>query len=1054
MAANLFLSPTTSHTTAHFISQIQHIKQSDALAPISILLPSAGVIQDISTQLEDTFGIQMYAFYRLGQALLDEAGVPLREIPDIAVRRLIKQILGEMSLAGRLTTFAAVWQKPGLVEVILDWVHEMKSLGVSPQQYTVHAKNTGNNKDQQLAEFYARYQTFMLERNYSDADGLLWVTAETLEADPNLFRENSSTFVLGFDQFTPVQIRILQQLSERLSAFNIYLLWDEQRAEDSLVLSRFKRTRDQLHANISLDVSFLADDPVPADLLAHVHRNIFEPAEAHPADIQRIQLIEAPSRAAEVRHMLQAVKRLLIKGVPAAEIAILAPNTSTYLPTIRAAASEYGVPIACEQPLLANPAIAAFANLLQIPGNFGWHETFAALRSPYIHQTSLSTEQIVLLDQLSRQRPVIAGRDQWQFAVLPITSEQDDPVRPTLVATLPAEVLSALRNGLNAFFDLLSPPEAAGYREFIWWLQTALVGCFPETNSAAANEEAEDQTPDSTPTLDLLECCQEGSRDVQALGQLMGALKRLLVSAETVPSDAEVSWETFRDDITGMLADMTIRPDPLQVMVRFDQLGEGRARCVDHLFVLGLSEGEFPTPPPADAFYTARERESHPLLPIHYAPADSASLWWQIIGNVRKQLVLLRPYIDRNGAPWQSSPYWDAVLECVTDLATERIPIAVQPKPENSASETELLVALTQMSVQDPPAVCREKWKYTLDAQRILRQRQSYQPAGRFEGVFESSSLKNELLVRHGNQFIWSASRLNRYSTCPFSFFAEYILKLEPYQDPEEGLDAMQRGSLLHAILEHLYTQLAVTATAPTNSNLEAILQQLDQSCAALFPVAPQNHAFRPGALWDYEQEELRRLLRVLVSWDCEQNSADIKYSPYLQEARFGIGHNGPPALKIAGNNMHFLLCGVIDRLDRDPDGNVRVIDYKSGSVTYSKPDLEKGLALQTALYALAAEEYWAGEHARVAESHYWHIPNRKSSGSLYFQAGVRENELTREIIRHAAGNITQIQAGIFPSAPAKRYQGGRDCSSRCNFGALCRVSRQSIAKAWRGESL
>ena len=106
---------------------------------------------------------------------------------------------------------------------------------------------------------------------------------------------------------------------------------------------------------------------------------------------------------------------------------------------------------------------------------------------------------------------------------------------------------------------------------------------------------------------------------------------------------------------------------------------------------------------------------------------------------------------------------------------------------------------------------------------------------------------------------------------------------------------------------------------------------------------------------------------------------------------------------------------------------------------------------MQTALYALAAEKYWRSEQGRVAESHYWHIPSRSTSGSLRFSAGVRDDDVAEAVIQQAAWCVAQVRSGIFPSAPAKPIQWGASCSSRCDYGAICRVTRQSIIKARRG---
>ncbi len=332
-----------------------------------------------------------------------------------------------------------------------------------------------------------------------------------------------------------------------------------------------------------------------------------------------------------------------------------------------------------------------------------------------------------------------------------------------------------------------------------------------------------------------------------------------------------------------------IPPDPLQAQVRFGRLEAGRARLVDYLFVLGLSEGEFPTPPPADVLYAPAERETHPLPLIRYTPADDASLWWQVVGNVRHKLTLLRPYVDENGAPWQSSPYWDAVQMCFSELDVERIPIADHPRQECAASQNELLVALAQSDVTELPGVLAGAWSYSQHANAVMQQINSYQQPREHEGVLQAIQIIDELARRFGRDHVWSASRLNKYANCPYGFFAEHVLKLEARGDPEEGIDAMNRGSILHGLLENLYQRLADQGIALTIPNLDIIQEHLQEVCASLFPTAPQRYGFRPSALWRYEQEELQRMLRILVEWECEQNGEAARYMPYLLEAGFGI---------------------------------------------------------------------------------------------------------------------------------------------------------------------
>jgi ATP-dependent helicase/DNAse subunit B len=259
----------------------------------------------------------------------------------------------------------------------------------------------------------------------------------------------------------------------------------------------------------------------------------------------------------------------------------------------------------------------------------------------------------------------------------------------------------------------------------------------------------------------------------------------------------------------------------------------------------------------------------------------------------------------------------------------------------------------------------------------------------------------------------------------------------------------MQRGTLLHAILEDLFRGLTTEEISLMPDNLPKIEALLAECCARAFERAPGRYGFRPGALWEYEQAELRRLMTVLVRAECEQNGANPQFIPYRQELRFGIQGVDLPALAITSQEgFRFLLHGVIDRLDRDVQGQLRLIDYKSGSATYSKNDIADGLAFQSPLYALAAEQLL---QAAIAESYYLHIPKRESSGHLMFQGSVTGDELVNAAVEQAATFVQNVRQGRFPVLPARPGAGQNSCTSSCEFSALCRGDRHSFAKARRG---
>jgi ATP-dependent helicase/nuclease subunit B len=274
---------------------------------------------------------------------------------------------------------------------------------------------------------------------------------------------------------------------------------------------------------------------------------------------------------------------------------------------------------------------------------------------------------------------------------------------------------------------------------------------------------------------------------------------------------------------------------------------------------------------------------------------------------------------------------------------------------------------------------------------------------------------------------VWSASRLEAYGTCPFNFYAASALELEVREPPEPGFDAAQLGSMLHHILERAYRETA------DHSSLPALLAALESAAADEFAEAPQTYGFRPTALWEAEQEQLLEALKETVS-ALEEQSQD--WRPLAFEQAFGIG--GRPPMPVGEGAQRLLLRGFIDRVDRNAEGQIRIIDYKTGSSHMSRGDLLSGRRLQLPLYAWAARGLGLGE---PAEGFYWQILQaRRSPLRLQdFKVGGEEGwaqgpEAAMALAAaHAAEYARRIRAGQFPPQPP--YDG---CPPYCPAVGWC----------------
>jgi hypothetical protein len=111
---------------------------------------------------------------------------------------------------------------------------------------------------------------------------------------------------------------------------------------------------------------------------------------------------------------------------------------------------------------------------------------------------------------------------------------------------------------------------------------------------------------------------------------------------------------------------------------------------------------------------------------------------------------------------------------------------------------------------------------------------------------------------------------------------------------PEDGLNPMQRGSLLHTLLEKTLIKLQDQGIRLSEENMDSVMAALDASCEEVYPSAHLRYGFQPTPLWTYEQQELMRMLIVYLTWECLENKG--RFFPYLQEAKFGIPDHEPEA--------------------------------------------------------------------------------------------------------------------------------------------------------------
>lgn len=298
------------------------------------------------------------------------------------------------------------------------------------------------------------------------------------------------------------------------------------------------------------------------------------------------------------------------------------------------------------------------------------------------------------------------------------------------------------------------------------------------------------------------------------------------------------------------------------------------------------------------------------------------------------------------------------------------------------------------------------------------------------------------------------AAMLTDQSNCPFKAFATARLAVEEWQRAEAGLNAKQRGILLHAVLHRVWASAAQGGIA-TLGELQAIPSLRD--FVAHHVSRTMREAFAPqrrNAIPDrfparYLELEAERLTRLVVEWLTYERTR-LPFAVSATEVASEV--------TIAGLRLRLRL----DRIDTVADGGRLVVDYKSSEVGPKMWAGERPENLQLPLYAayaidgntdrlegLAIAQVRAGKPALSGQV--------RNAGSTLFAGltrsnGLVKNPLTDEQladwrlqIERLAEDFVAGHAEVDPREP------GKTCE-RCCLQAVCRISENDPLAALETE--
>lgn len=286
-----------------------------------------------------------------------------------------------------------------------------------------------------------------------------------------------------------------------------------------------------------------------------------------------------------------------------------------------------------------------------------------------------------------------------------------------------------------------------------------------------------------------------------------------------------------------------------------------------------------------------------------------------------------------------------------------------------------------------------------------------------------------------------SASAIEKFIQCPMQFYLSKIARLDKEQDADPFVEASTFGTIVHDTLKELYSgQLHGDISA------ENIKAKLTPDVVKRVISRVTNRVFLHKDDSDETQSGVSFLVETVVrQYVAAVLAYDAKFGPF----RIVSSEDKEQRFWQLTPEVGFNFVQYIDRLDRDADGRLHIVDYKTGGdepranlidALFISGNKHKGI-FQLFIYSLF-HNYCTGRDEAIRPELY-RIKEMASDGNKS-QAVIIANQLVEDCRDHATAFIDNLQFQLTklfdPDEPFRCCAPGGSNSpcTFCNFTNIC----------------
>ena len=837
------------------------------------------------------------------------------------------------------------------IDIVETAITEFKKHGISVQQLKSEIENQGDiylkNKLQDMCTIYENFEE-QLSGKYIDETDLLTILAENVD-NTDLFRD-SIVYIDEFSGFTSQEYEVIKKLIQIAKQVTITICTDEMQNiknpdtdifySNQLTVNKLLEITKECDVKveeIQLDYAYRFKTPE----LKHLEENLYKHKyKKYNSKSDRLQLFLAKNQYSELEEVAKNILKLVRdENYRYRDISIITKNIDTYSSLARAIFDKYEIPIFIDEnrDLNQNIVIQYVLAVLEIfTRNWSYESVFNYIKTGF---ANIDSDDIFKLEKYCLKWGIKQNKWKKEFAYG--SHEEKDIAEIERLEQIRKDIVEPLIE-LKKHID--ENKTAEGISKAIY--------------EFLVNQQIAEKVyykMEQLQEIGQIDLANEYKNSLQIVIDILDEIVLVFKDDKiTIDKYSQILKVGFKN------SNLTKIPGTQDQVIMGD-IDRSRSHKVKVIFIIGLNDGAFPSVHKDEGFLNDKDREILKQNGIELAKGTIDKLYednfniYKAFTTAEEKLYLLYSSSDMQGKALRPSMLINKIKKIYPELQEQSDVIDKQSEILNKKTTYEELINnISKLKEQDQ---IDRIWYYIYDYYKKDTE-WNEKLKQNLEGLNYTNipeKIKQENIDKlYGNTLVTSISKLERYRSCPFSYYLQYGLKIKPQE--ELKIQTLNTGTFIHEVIDEFFEKIkeqGIKLEDVTDDEMSKIINQIINEKLS----QSKNYIFTSTAKYRALVARLKKIINKALKYIIE-TIVNSRFEVLGSELEFGDKGKYKPIRLTLDNGKKVEIIGKIDRIDtaQNEDGKyLRIIDYKSSIKNIDLNEVYAGLQIQLLTYLDAA---------------------------------------------------------------------------------------------------